>query len=164
MQCPPAKRATPALVVATRAAERRSCPHDSPSPQRWSTRSEEQQQGVEHETYDGPRAQSTPPPGLRPGVLQDPGLVRHRWPIPRPTSSMAVPSPSSYSAPGSQEESGGGCGGGAGRAGGACCGGGAAAWGAPASLVHGQGCGEEEGEEEEEEEAEDEDEDSLAPV
>ena len=37
------------------------------------TRSEEQQKEVEHETNDGPRAQSTPPPGLRPGVLQDPG-------------------------------------------------------------------------------------------
>ena len=36
IQCPPAKGATPALVVATRAAERRSCPHNSPSPQRWS--------------------------------------------------------------------------------------------------------------------------------
>ena len=37
------------------------------------TRSEEQQEEVELETYDGPRAQNTPPPGLRPGVLQDPG-------------------------------------------------------------------------------------------
>ena len=36
------------------------------------TRSEEQQEEVEHETHDGPRAQSAPPPGLRPGVLQDP--------------------------------------------------------------------------------------------
>ena len=37
------------------------------------TRSEEQQEEVEHETYDGPRALDTPPPGTRPGVLQDPG-------------------------------------------------------------------------------------------
>ena len=28
---------------------------------------------MELETHAGPRAQSTPPPGLRPGVLQDPG-------------------------------------------------------------------------------------------
>ena len=37
------------------------------------TRSEEQQEEVEHETYDGPRALNTPPPGTRPGVLQDTG-------------------------------------------------------------------------------------------
>ena len=34
---------------------------------------EEQQEEVENATYDDPRAQNTPPPGLRPGVLQDPG-------------------------------------------------------------------------------------------
>ena len=36
IQCPLAAGTTPALVVATRAAERRSCPHLGPSPQRWS--------------------------------------------------------------------------------------------------------------------------------
>ena len=35
-QCPPPEGTTPALVVATRAAERRSCPRLSPTPQRWS--------------------------------------------------------------------------------------------------------------------------------
>ena len=37
------------------------------------SRREVQQEEVEHETYDDPRAQNTPPPGMRPGVLQDPG-------------------------------------------------------------------------------------------
>ena len=37
------------------------------------SRGEVQQEEVEHETYDDPRAQNTPPPGMRPGVLQDPG-------------------------------------------------------------------------------------------
>ena len=34
---------------------------------------EEQQEEVEQDAYDGPRALNTPPPGTRPGVLQDPG-------------------------------------------------------------------------------------------
>ena len=37
------------------------------------SRREEQQEEVEQDTYDGPRALDTPPPGTRPGVLQDPG-------------------------------------------------------------------------------------------
>ena len=37
------------------------------------SRREEQQEEVENATYDGLRAQNTPPPGTRPGVLQDPG-------------------------------------------------------------------------------------------
>ena len=36
-------------------------------------RREEQQEEVEQDTYEGPRAQSTPPPRARPGVLKDPG-------------------------------------------------------------------------------------------
>ena len=36
------------------------------------SRREEQQEEVEQDTYDGPRALDTPPPGTRPGVLQDP--------------------------------------------------------------------------------------------
>ena len=60
-------------MVATRATERRSCPrHHSAGPGVVSRR-EEQQEEVEQDTYDGPRAQNTPPPGTRPGVLQDPG-------------------------------------------------------------------------------------------
>ena len=37
------------------------------------SRREEQQEEVENSTYDGLRAQNTPSPGTRPGVLQDPG-------------------------------------------------------------------------------------------
>ena len=33
----------------------------------------EEQEEVENAMYDCLRAQNTPPPGLRPGVLQDPG-------------------------------------------------------------------------------------------
>ena len=37
------------------------------------TRREGQPEEVEHEQHDGLRAQTTPPPGVRPGVLLDPG-------------------------------------------------------------------------------------------
>ena len=71
------QRATPALVVATRSAERRSCPHCSPSPQHWSWNGdeacEEQQEGEVHEENDAPQRQTTPLLGVRLGVPLDPG-------------------------------------------------------------------------------------------
>ena len=73
IQFPPAKGATSALVVATRAAERRSCPsarHHSAGPG-VVTQREQQQEEVDHETCDGLRALNTPPPGEWPASLPE---------------------------------------------------------------------------------------------
>ena len=57
--------ATPALVVATRAADRHGCPRHGPSVE---TRREEEVE-VELETHAGQRAQTTPPLGAQPAPL-----------------------------------------------------------------------------------------------
>ena len=74
------------------------------------TRREGQQQEVEVEQHDGLRAQTTPPPGTRPGVPLDPGPpVVGRW---RRSGRVGVGVPGPADVAGALEGGGRGCGGG----------------------------------------------------